>query len=144
MKIDIGKKIIISCAIDVLRTYKTKIEEVKTTIIRNQNPGKLKAPYMPDPQYNIISGYNYEYKFFEANPFKPSRGTYVLSWVGDRYYAHYVLITVQPADWDVAWGKYFYKLSDGTMVSCLTNYPYQAPDFNVLSQYFGVFEYVTT
>ena len=143
MKIDIGKKIVISCGVDVLQTYKDNIKKIKTTIVRNEKPSdKMEAPYLPDPLFNIEAGFNYDYKQFEKNWFVPSNGTYVLSWVGDEYDVHYIQISVQPADWTTAWGKYYYLL-DGEFVSCLVNYPYNPPDFNVLSNSFGVYERIT-
>lgn len=50
MKVDIGQKIIITCTVDVLQTYKSSIEKLNVNVVRNENPGEdLKAPYMPDP-----------------------------------------------------------------------------------------------
>ena len=54
MKIDIGKKIVISCAVDVLQTYKEEIEKLKCNIIRQEN---LKEPYLPDPEYKMFTDF---------------------------------------------------------------------------------------
>ena len=54
MKIDIGKKIVISCAVDVLQTYKEEIEKLKCSIIRQEN---LKEPYLPDPEYKMFTDF---------------------------------------------------------------------------------------
>lgn len=46
MKIDIGKKIVISCSVDVLETYKLSIKNCVACITRNEGIG---APtYVPD------------------------------------------------------------------------------------------------
>lgn len=46
MKIDIGKKIVISCSVDVLETYKLSIKNCVGCITRNEGIG---APtYVPD------------------------------------------------------------------------------------------------
>ena len=54
MKIDIGKKIEISCAVDVLETYKNSIKNLKCNIIRSES---LKEPYLPDPEYKMYSDF---------------------------------------------------------------------------------------
>lgn len=46
MKIDIGKKIVITCAVDVLRTYKEGIKECLACVTRNEGIGK--PTYVPD------------------------------------------------------------------------------------------------
>lgn len=138
MKIDIAKKIVITCAVDVLQTYKSEIEKISTTIVRNENPNSnLAAPYLPDPQYNIEAGYEYFYKNFDADPLTPSGGWYVLSWVGDEYSIVYIRLDSKPSDWDTAWGKYYYRLSNGEYISCFTNFPTEAPDYNVIVNSFG-------
>jgi hypothetical protein len=59
MKIDIGKKIYISCAVDVLNTYKDSINNLEVNIIRQEKsygPGDVER-YLPDSEYKIRSGY---------------------------------------------------------------------------------------
>ena len=54
MKIDIGKKIVISCAVDVLSTYWDSIKSNKVNVIRQEY---LKEPYLPDSEYKIFSDF---------------------------------------------------------------------------------------
>ena len=54
MKIDIGKKITISCAVDVLGTYSNGIKGLIVNVIRQEN---LKEPYLPDPEYKMYSDF---------------------------------------------------------------------------------------
>lgn len=59
MKIDIGKKIVISCAVDVLSTYWADIKGNEVNVVRQEN---LKEPYLPDPEYKTFTDfapYNY-------------------------------------------------------------------------------------
>lgn len=46
MKIDIGKKIVISCSIDVLETYKNSIRNCIACVTRNEGIGE--PTYVPD------------------------------------------------------------------------------------------------
>ena len=51
MQIDIGKKIVISCAVDVLQTYKDSIKNCMACVTRNEGIG---APtYVPDNKLPI-------------------------------------------------------------------------------------------
>lgn len=54
MKIDIGKKIEISCAIDVLGTYWDQIKGNTVNVVRQEN---LREPYLPDDQYKIYTDF---------------------------------------------------------------------------------------
>ena len=139
MKVNIGQKITISCTVDVLQTYKTDIENLNVNVVRNETPGDLKAPYMPDPLFNIEAGYQYDYKQFSNKPFTPSGGKFILSWVGDEFSENFIRIDVEPADWSTSWGKYYYYFDD-EYIPLLTNYPYEAPSFSMISSNFGVFE----
>lgn len=59
MKIDIGKKIVISCAVDSLSTYWDSIKGNEVNVVRQEN---LKEPYLPDPEYKTYTDfvpYNY-------------------------------------------------------------------------------------
>lgn len=54
MKIDIGKKIVISCSADVLYTYREDIEKINANIVRSE---KFTEAYLPDPEYKVKSGF---------------------------------------------------------------------------------------
>lgn len=59
MKIDIGKKIEISCSVDVLSTYWANIKGNEVNVVRQEN---LKEPYLPDSEYKTYTDfapYNY-------------------------------------------------------------------------------------
>lgn len=51
IKIDIGKKIVISCAVDVLETYKDSIKDCMACVTRNEGIGK--PTYVPDNKLPI-------------------------------------------------------------------------------------------
>lgn len=53
-KISIGKKIEISCAVDVLGTYWDQIKGNTVNVVRQEN---LKEPYLPDDQYKIYTDF---------------------------------------------------------------------------------------
>lgn len=58
-KISIGKKIVISCAVDVLSTYWADIKGNEVNVVRQEN---LREPYLPDPEYKTYTDfvpYNY-------------------------------------------------------------------------------------
>ena len=52
MKIDIGKKIVISCAVDVLQTYKDSIKTISANVVRQE--GKIKE-MLPDPNFVYLN-----------------------------------------------------------------------------------------
>ena len=54
MKIDIGKKIVITCAVDVLSTYWANIKGNEVNVVRQEN---LKEPYLPDPEYKTYTDF---------------------------------------------------------------------------------------
>ena len=54
MKIDIGKKIVISCAVDVLSTYWADIKGNEVNVVRQEN---LTEPYLPDPEYKTYTDF---------------------------------------------------------------------------------------
>lgn len=54
MKISIGKKIEISCAVDVLSTYWNGIKENEVNVVRQEN---LTEPYLPDPEYKTFTDF---------------------------------------------------------------------------------------
>ena len=111
IQIDIGKKIIISCSVDVLGTYKVGIEAINANVIRQEN---LTEPYLPDPEAKIKSGFqNYSYVFpvkaFVETP------TYILNVIGGRHDEQYVILsdpTIAPPDWPTSWADYY--VLDGT------------------------------
>lgn len=57
MKIDIGKKIVISCAVDVLETYKDSIKNCMACVTRNEGIGK--PTYVPDDKLPIDPNQKY-------------------------------------------------------------------------------------
>lgn len=57
MKIDIGKKIVISCAVDVLETYKDSIKDCMACVTRNEGIGK--PTYVPDNKLPIDPNQKY-------------------------------------------------------------------------------------
>ena len=59
MKIDIGKKIEISCSVDVLSTYWDSIKGNQVNVVRQEN---LKEPYLPDSEYKTYTDFqNYTF-----------------------------------------------------------------------------------
>lgn len=54
IKIDIGKKIVITCAVDVLSTYWADIKGNEVNVVRQEN---LKEPYLPDPEYKTYTDF---------------------------------------------------------------------------------------
>lgn len=54
MRIDIGKKIVITCAVDVLSTYWADIKGNEVNVVRQEN---LKEPYLPDPEYKTYTDF---------------------------------------------------------------------------------------
>ena len=52
MKIDIGKKIVISCAVDVLQTYKDSIKKINANVVRQEN--KIKE-MLPDSNFVYLN-----------------------------------------------------------------------------------------
>lgn len=143
MKIDIGKKIVISCAVDVLRSYESEIGNIKTTIYRNED-FKTCAPYVADPEYQVKSGFQYYYETFKDEEGKTNSFTgansenqyrYILSWVGHEISKNpnYYPINAEPSDWDTSWGDYYYLDNTGatpTYYTLLIPFPNGAPDFN--------------
>lgn len=84
MKIDIGKKIIISCSIDVLQTYNNQIADSYAYIIRT---GRLAsgARYLPDDQVPITTETQVQNYPFNSTPFLTIDGidgNYVLTVIG--------------------------------------------------------------
>ena len=57
MKIDIGKKIVISCAVDVLETYKDSIKNCMACVTRNEGIGK--PTYVPDDKLPVDPNQKY-------------------------------------------------------------------------------------
>ena len=86
MKIDIGKKIEISCAVDVLGTYWNQIKENTVNVIRQEN---LKEPYLPDDQYKIYTDFQ-NYTYLPSNEdiqnllADETGKNYIISYVGAR------------------------------------------------------------
>lgn len=107
MKIDIGKKIIISCAVDVLETYKDGIKNISANVIRQE---KLTEPYLPDSEYKIKSGFQNEtYSWFSqtGNSVFDPIPYYILNILGGGAEYSYIALTQEPSDWAVNWGDYY-------------------------------------
>lgn len=109
MKIDIGKKIVISCAVDVLQTYKDSIEELQVNIVRSETPKTSDGEYeyIPDSNFNVRSGFQYYHDVFTGGDSAFQEGSFVLSWIGGEYDSSYIRLYEQPADWDSNWGSYY-------------------------------------
>ena len=84
MKIDIGKKIIISCAVDVLQTYHSSIADSEAYIIRTGHFASG-ASYLPDDQVPITTETQTQNYSFDSTPFSTIdgiNGNYVLTVIG--------------------------------------------------------------
>lgn len=84
MKIDIGKKIYISCAIDVLETYKNQIAESEAYILRTGREASS-AAYLPDDCVPVTTNAQTQNYAFSSTPFQTIDGVdgnYVLTVVG--------------------------------------------------------------
>lgn len=135
MKIDIGKKIIISCAVDVLQTYKEGINNINANVIRQEN---LTEPYLPDSEYKVRSGFqNYSYAWYEqtGNFVFLQTPVYVLNVMGGEHSNQYLLLPdaqTPPTDWSTNWASY-YILEDGNYISVGTLYGFStAPPYDVV------------
>lgn len=116
MQIDIGKKIVISCAVDVLETYKTSIKNITANVIRQEN---LTEPYLPDPEVKIKSGYqNYSYLF--PFPVFGQTPAYVLNVMGgenERRYQKLEDPNTPPLNWSTNWADYYVEDAPGVYIS---------------------------
>lgn len=87
VKIDIGKKIEISCAVDVLSTYWADIKGNEVNVVRQEN---LKEPYLPDSEYKIFSDsapyiimpQPSQYNDMLTNYADPDQKPYIIAYVG--------------------------------------------------------------
>lgn len=87
MRIDIGKKIEISCTVDVLSTYWADIKGNEVNVIRQEN---LKEPYLPDSEYKIFSDSApyvimpspSQYSAMLTNYADPDQKPYIIAYVG--------------------------------------------------------------
>lgn len=108
MKIDIGKKIVISCAVDVLQTYKEDINTLEANVIRQQDK---RNPFFADDEYNFKVEYQNEIEKFPTSHFQS--GSYIIMWIGGPE-SGFILITDEPADWETAWRTYYvYRAGEG-------------------------------
>lgn len=83
-KIDIGKKIIISCSVDVLQTYIEPIRQCSAQIIRTSKYSKT-ADYLTDNVFPVSSWTQVQNYEFSDNPFSTIdslNGRYVLTVIG--------------------------------------------------------------
>lgn len=78
--LEIGKRIILNCAIDVLHTYSSQIRSCTACVVRNEGIGK--PTYIPDNQLPIVSGkYQITSQLFPDSPVGDKRD-YVLTTLG--------------------------------------------------------------
>lgn len=137
MKIDIGKKIVISCAVDVLQTYATNIGSITADVIRQENK---KDVYLADSDFNIKAGFVPIVDIFtggaEGEQF--TSGKYIFSWIGGPS-DNYVLVASEPDDWEIDWGSYYiYRNSTGAYELLSSVYPSTSstPSFNTVYRTF--------
>lgn len=121
MKITIGKKIVISCAVDVLQTYHNSIEELNVNVVRQEN---LIKDLLPDPNFVYINENDVISKLITPDgSFKDIFGSnigkhvYVLGLNGSpNTHASdiegFTLLTGEPADWAMRY--IFYWVNIGT------------------------------
>ena len=92
-KISIGKKIVISCAVDVLSTYWADIKGNEVNVVRQEN---LTENNIPDPEFKLFSDFSHKnYLPDNASPANPYSGIldegeinpycYVLTYAGGPY-----------------------------------------------------------
>lgn len=84
MKIDIGKKIVINCSVDVLQTYKDSISESTAYIMRTGREAS-KAAYLPDENVPVTTAsqvQNYQFNKTPFNAIDGESGNYVLTVIG--------------------------------------------------------------
>lgn len=120
MKIDIGKKIIISCAVDVLQTYKDDIKPINANVIRQE---KLIKEMLPDPNFvyldqsDVISVLPNNYSNTIFGP-QTSDGFYIVLGVNGAANAHvddvdgFTKLESEPADWNMRY--MFYWVNTGS------------------------------
>ena len=138
MQVDIGKKIIISCTVDVLQTYASNIRSITANVIRQESK---KDTYLADSDFNIKTGFVPIIDIFtggaEGEQF--TSGKYILSWIGGPS-DNYVLVANEPDDWGTNWGNYFiYRASTGVYELLSSVYPSASstPSFNAVSATFS-------
>lgn len=139
MQVDIGKKIVISCAIDTLYTYREDIRSITANIVRSESE---KEHYLPDPEYKILSGFqNYTEPF--SNPLdRFQSGYYVLSYIGGPNNDNYVEVVTEPDDWADNWGSYYiYRVNEDQYEALSSVYPSAAtaPSFTSVQ---GAFRHI--
>lgn len=141
MQIDIGKKIIISCAVDVLQTYKDDIRNINANVIRQEN---LTEPYLPDPEAKIKSGFqNYSYTFpYSVFVNTPS---YILNVIGGENDKRYQLLAdpnTPPPNWSTSWADYYVEDAPGVYISVGIPFGFTtAPSYDmVYIAYNGVYQ----
>lgn len=139
MKIDIGKKIIISCAVDVLQTYNGQIKPINANIIRSENEN-MAEPYLPDNEYKIRTGFQNYTDVFAGGASLFNQGDYVLSWMGG-YHADetYIPVSEEPGDWATNWGNYYVMEGLGNFIALSEIYPQASstPSFEAVKTYFN-------
>lgn len=155
MKIDIGKKIVISCAVDVLQTYKDDIAKITANVVRNEN---LIKDMLPDPNFvylnendviNKLITYHQGGEFFGNQ--KEADGFYYILGISGSSNTHggdvdgFTLLTSQPSDWSLRYMFYWVNVgtshepsmkSIGELISS-GELPQGEPSYNNLVQGYG-------
>lgn len=128
MSITIGKKIIISCAVDVLETYKSGISEINANVIRQEN---LIKEMLPDPNYvyldqsDVISVLSNDYSNTIFGP-QTSDGFYVVLGINGAANAHindvdgFTKLESEPADWSMRYIFYWVNTGGTTEASMVS------------------------
>lgn len=145
MKIDIGKKIIISCAVDVLETYKDGIKPINANVIRSEKTD-MAEPYLPDNEYKIRTGFQNYTDVFAGGASLFNQGDYVLSWMGGEHADDdWTLVETEPGDWSWNWGSYYVEEGVGNYTPLRQIYPSASttPSFSAVQTYFGGIYYKT-
>lgn len=154
MKIDIGKKIVISCAVDVLQTYKDDIAKITANVVRNEN---LIKDMLPDPNFVYLNENDVISKNITASAESPlaSGGTdtyrSIILCVAGSANTHggdvdgFTLLTSQPSDWSLRYMFYWVNIgtsyeptmkSIGELISS-GELPQGEPSYNDLVQGYG-------
>lgn len=123
MSVTIGKKIIITCAVDVLQTYKDSIKKIKANVVRQE---KLIKDMLPDPSFVYLNENDVITKLGELTDnsvfgSNVGQNTIVLGIAGDAnsYYVQvpgFTLLTEEPANWPLVMGNYWVNSGGGTTV----------------------------
>lgn len=131
MRIDIGKKIYISCVVDVLATYRADISRISANVVRQEN---LTKEMLPDPNYVYINENDVISKLITysstgdfRNIFDSNLNQFTIV-LGVAGYSNthvndvpgFTLLASEPADWSMRYIFYWVNTggtTDGAMIS---------------------------